>query len=238
MKNVVLILLVFIAFNIRGKAQTTVFDETSTLPNSTQIFGQNARHYLYQIASYGQLIPGVGDEFSIKPLGGWSFAYGLEYKYKLSKIFSGVFQLNYEEERFIFKKDEAYQFPESEKHDKQFFGLSKINSHLHFRVNVDQHRGNSLGKFIDVGGYFGYAITREHTSIDKKDQPEYLMNKIRTKASGLSYINPLSYGLSIRAGIQNYILFYNMRLSNLSLDLASLPDLPSHKLGILVALLN
>lgn len=120
-----------------------------------------------------------------------------------------------------------------EKHKSEDLLLINLNLTIYNRFNFKPHRGDHLGKYIDLAGYLEYTPIARHITRDKIDsQSGYSQGN--TWLHGLKYLNRFNYGVQIRLGLGGISFFGMYRISNMfkKTTQISYVELPRYTAGI------
>ncbi len=147
------------------------------------------------------------------------FSVGWRYKRKLSNWFAVGTGINYSNAIFSIKQNNAKQVPNNIQHDEEKLKFNSANLELYTRINFGK-RGNVIGKFIDIGGYAGYAFSVKHFYKDNLDKsnPPYYSGVTEVNQKDLNYVNRFNYGLKARMGVNRWVITASYRLSDLLTD--------------------
>jgi len=228
-----LLLTLLISLFIAANTQTVILEED--VPHETELpkWGKNYKHYGYLYFSWGLFADPSEEGADIKygRSGDWSFGY--RYKYKVCDYYALGADLNFSFAYYNMKDSEDKILPDNILHEKEVFYLYRIKGEVFQRINFDR-RGNSLGKYLDLGAFAGYKIASMHFTSDEPDEQQYEINDVTERR--LKYFEDISYGVKARIGYKTFALFGEYRLSDLmkktKYQSEKYPELPRFVIGI------
>ncbi|MCF6240231.1 MAG: hypothetical protein L3J74_02660 [Bacteroidales bacterium] len=212
---------IFIFFSINTFSQTVLLhQDVRKLDFQMPSSGPNYKNFHQLYLNYLLIIP-MNEDNEVETNMGKSgiFTIGWRYKRKLSEWFAWGTGLSYANAQYSIKQNAAKQIPNNILHDKEKLKYNNVNLEAYIRFNFGK-RGNIIGKFIDLGGYGGYAMTVKHfyeDAADKNSPPSYA-GKIKVNEKDLSYVNHLNYGFIARMGVNRWVISASYRLSDLLSD--------------------
>lgn len=226
-----IVFILFIAFNAQSQEIVLKQDVDADTIKSEQ--GPNKKVFAHTYLGYGfAAMPADGKGSNVIYGASHSFLFGYRMKYKLTNWYALGYDINYNYRHSRLSQSIYKTFPNTAKHDKESIRFHNLNLNLYQRFNFGQ-RGNSLGKYIDLGGYGEWAFSIAHQYTD--DYAGYNKNGARTsivKNKDLRYTNRFNYGLLIRFGYNKFVLFADYRLSDQFLSKFHYDELPRLTAGI------
>lgn len=175
-------------------------------------FGPNRSFFQYMTLGYGITYgEQEGNDADHLDFTG-NYKLGYVFKFKISPVFSGGFNLLYSRTAFkIDQGDDGKTFPDSIAYKKQKLAFHEAVLDPYLRINFDPKRGNHMGNYLDLGAYGSYTVGARLISVKEDPVND---EHIKTVRSNLSYINRMNYGLSARLGFNQFMLFGRYRLSD------------------------
>ncbi len=202
--------------------------------------GPNMRHFGQAYFGFGWIVD-LDEEMgtAINPWKSGQLIFGYRYKLKLLSFYALGIDMNFKMNQYYFDGDD--ENPEDSANPlanvigekKHSLVNNGIGLELYQRINIGK-RGNSLGKYLDTGirGQWNMANVEEYTLITKDD---LYVGKTKVINRKLNYIEPFSYGLSARLGINKYILYSYYRLSDTFKPEFDIPELSRLSFGAQIA---
>lgn len=162
--------------------------------------------------------------------------FGLRFKRKLNGTFAIGYDASYRLLSYNYEQFKGKSFPSNTGHKREKLNLNNLNAGLYSRINLGR-RGNFIGNFIDLGVYGEYVFAGTYKVTDFIKSKEFNENVYRvTRMRGLDFLNPVNYGLAIRAGINKFVFYANYRLSEVFDNSKSFaPEPPRYVAGIQIS---
>ena len=223
MKIISFVLLFTIIFSIHKLSAQTVLLK-NTVPKNFKYLdddkGPNRRHYSYSYFSIGGII---SSDYYPNPT-----LQTLGKSYKISSGSTGKIQTN----RYlgllwdfeITYKSFALRTPDSNNTINYTpeisvarYNFIKLNNATGIQLNFKPNRGNQLGTYLSVMGYFDYAFYSRFVSKSKSTTDNFSKAEKNTFKK-ISYIRLFSYGLTVKFGKHMWDVFAKYRLSNIFKD--------------------
>ncbi|GAB4249381.1 MAG: hypothetical protein Kow0079_02030 [Vicingaceae bacterium] len=177
---------------------------------------------------------GKGGE--VTPLGNNYFEMGFRYKFKIAEAIAIGADVSYFNYWFKLKQDSSKVLPTNDINDKEKLKFNSLILSPYLRIKYKSN-GDMMGKFIDLGGYFGYMYKSKHYTYNKHDiANEAGGSNTETYNNNLVFTEDLVYGLNTRIGLGHFILTAKYRLSDLFKEDYIFPELPRFMVGIEVGL--
>ncbi len=211
-------------FGFPSFSQEVVIEESVTEEVVEKKFGPNRLHYVSYFMDFG-LSPFGHSNQTYKTNLPWSFDFqmGLRYKLKLHNFYALGAQLYWGSTDYDISYDETSVPNGVTLYDQEFFSIGGWGFELFQRINFDK-RGNTLGKFLDLGAYIEWLPYRNQTITIEQDETALYSEQIITNRK-LKYVNNSAYGLTARIGINKLSIYAKYRLSELVNDEISEPNL-------------
>ncbi len=223
--------------NVKEQIQRT-FNDSS---------GPNGALYVHSFLGAGTIVPiNLSDSAAIKENGqSNTWFLGTRYKFKLNETFALGFDVVYAHYKYQIKQTDSLNiFSPNKKNDSQKLNLNTIGVSPFVRINFG-HRGNTLGKYLDLfadGNYvFGSAlIAKNKVNAADGNGGEVMRNTVRK----LDYVSKLQAYVGARFGVNHFEIFGRYRASNMfkhsdnfySIGVA--PELPRYVIGFAILLPN
>jgi len=238
MKKVFFIILLVTGKFLITAAQEVVLEENPLADTVEQTWGMNLQHYIHTYLRWDFMVGPNDPGASYKP-GSSAFDFGMRYKYKISGFYSigGDFDFLSFANYYLQQNSLSEQINDSVGNYKSErliftgFGLEFFN-----RFNYGR-RGNSIGKFIDIGLYGNYSYYVSHYISDDIDDKPYGVIELTQRK--LKYTERLSYGISGRIGFNRWVVDVRYRLSDRFKEYTGwdkLPELPRFQIGLEIGL--
>ena len=248
MKRSKLLLVVFIGiisigFFLQKEScgQTVLLEQDINADTIPKIVGPNLKHFSHLYLGYGFVLGtnSIGSEINYGSSS--DFVYGYRYKRKLSEFYAIGFDLFYHSTVFHLKQDSTKTLPNNILHDdkgeKEKLTFNNLSLGLYNRFNFDK-RGNYIGYYLDLGARVDWPFSVVHFTKDKFDFANINNGGVvKTKTTGLVYINPVYYNVYARLGFNKFVITASYRLSDLfknEFDLYS--ELPLLIVGVEIGL--
>ena len=232
MKNILILISFLLIVNI-AYSQTVLMEENVKHDTIPPKWGKNLKHYGNFYIGYGFFADPSNKGAKIKYGNSGEMLVGFRYKYKICNYYALGADLGLGFISYNLKDDEEKVLPDIVNHDKEKINFSNLKLQVYQRINFDR-RGNSLGKYLDLGAYGGWNFGTKHYFKDKPDGTSF--NIIEVTEKRLDYIEDLSYGIITRVGSNNWSVFAIYRLSDLfkktELIPVKYPELPKLVIGV------
>jgi hypothetical protein len=198
--------------------------------------GPNMKYFSHIFIGY-ELFAGPPDKKGAEIVYGSSASLdiGYRHKFKILEFYSIGFSTEYSFNKYIIRQTENKLLPNTLEHDKEKLRFNNARLEFYNRFNFDK-RGNTLGKFFDIGLYGDWTFATNHYTRDKAHDAANMSEVTVTKYTRLQYTTNFNYGLSVRFGLNKISLSANYRLSDLFNEEYQLPELPGFSVGLELAL--
>ncbi len=226
MKLIIQVICVMLCIEASVFGQEVIIEESNLNDTIIKKVGPNYKHYTHPFMSFGlNALPGeTGAE--VKP-GLDYFDFGVRYKFRIAEPLAVGFDLAYSSTTFRLKQAGSKNTPDTALYDAQRLEFHSARLGAYFRINYGR-RGNSLGKYIDLGAYGEYVFA--HTLFTKITLADGSVARINR--SKLNYYQPINYGLQARIGFNKIVLFANYRLSKVFFAPYNFTELPPLIAGV------
>lgn len=211
------------------KGQTVVLDRNVEKDTAVSRFGPNMPLFTHLYIGFSLATPPSETGAKVKyGLGSNVFRFGVRYKRKVTGIFSTGFDLEYRHTGFTMAQENGKLIPDSVLHEKETYSFYAAGAGVFLRFNFDPHRGNFMGKYIDLYAAADYNFVRSYTAVDKLSTGEIFTGT----TSRLKYIEPAGYYASLRLGFSRFLFSATYRLSGYFKAFYNLPELPRINVGV------
>ena len=209
------------------QAQTVLMQESVDSVYQKNKFGVNSTHFVHTYFTFGFLFDSSNNKDVTNFGSSNSFSFGLRYKLRLTNHLATGIEL---EDKFS-----IVAFPTHQPILKDKYLFFDIKYAWYFRVNIGM-RGDVMGKFIDMGIYGSSLFIPQHYIKKEVDNPDYKL--LSYYEEDLDYFNHFSYGVLLRIGINQFIIFSEYRLNNIikEKDSENFRSVPQVTVGLQVSL--
>jgi hypothetical protein len=234
-KVITFIFLLFLGMNIFS--QDVVIDKDVDEQYQTKK-GPNYRYYNQFYIGFGGMAD--FDEETGAKINAWrssNFIFGYRYKLKLLSFYALGFDLNFNQNIYFMEGDSENPFDAlnpltfdiDEK--KQTLTNNAFALEVYQRINIGK-RGNSLGKYLDLGvsGQWNHTV-KETVKKEFTDEQNYYGKSLDVRRK-LDYIEAFQYDLTARIGVNQFVVYGKYRMSDYFNDKFIMPELPRLSLGI------
>ncbi|MFM9983890.1 MAG: outer membrane beta-barrel protein [Flavobacteriales bacterium] len=207
--------------------------------------GPNGKIFCHAFLGLGMIIPvNESDSAAISENGKSNqFYFGFREKFKLNNTFALNLELIYIHQKFHIRQDEKINiFSPGIIQDVQKFNTNSIGLGGSLRINYGK-RGNVIGRYIDLGGDFGYVFSnRIYTRNKVAASTNGGAEKIKSSLHKLDFVNPLIYFVNARIGFNHFAFFARYRVndqfkkSDNFYAIGLVPELPRISIGLEIAL--
>ncbi len=208
-------------------------DTTRTIPT----YGENRRWFINQ--TYGLYTRFGPNETGAKTLGrSIMFDYGINTKLKLWSWDALCLNVNVGQERWAMAQDSQKIVPDTLLHKTERFQFNRLQGEFYNRINLDRHRGNIIGTYLEFGVYGNWMYHNLHITRDSSDATTTTGPKLlKVRETKLPYINPLQYGFVARFGSEYFALSATWRVSDYfkSNETFAYPELPRLWFGFVLS---
>lgn len=156
---------------------------------------------------------------------------GLRHKYRLSGGLAAGFDVRYARLAYHLRQTSGKLLPSPARHHTESLVLSQLQLEPYLRVHLGR-RGNVIGRYLDLGGWGGYALGTSHHYEDRPGTGGGKRTVVVER--NLGYMQRWSYGLSSRLGSGRYAATARYRLSDtFSREVnPAYPELPRWVVGL------
>ena len=224
-KNLILLLITY--WTIANTcAQNVLLEEHPPQDTIISKKGPNRQYYGHLFLAAGAIFGNPDNEGGeIKQGNSLTLDAGYRYKLKINKFYSIGSDIAYKIKSYKLLQENGKLVPDSLLHNKEKLSTDNLGIAVFNRFNFGR-RGNTIGKFIDIGAYIDWVFNESHVSKDKFNGKNYTV-----KVTGIDIINPFVYGFYAQIGSGKFILFGKYRYSNMFKGEA-LPELPRINAGL------
>lgn len=200
-------------------------------------YGENRRWFVHQ--TYGIYTRFGPNETGAKMLGrSIMFNYGVQTKLKLWSWDALCLNVNVGQERWAMAQDSLKIVPDTLLHKTERFQFNRLQGELCNRINLNRHRGNIIGTYLEFGVYGNWMYHNLHITRDSVDATATTGPRLaKVRETKLPYINPLQYGFVARFGSEYFSLSATWRVSDYfkSNETFAYPELPRLWFGIVLS---
>lgn len=167
----------------------------------------------------------------------FAFSLGTLHKRKLNNVFSVGFDY-YLGFKNVTVTDIGFIMgtPDVADYNREKFTFFTLGTTPWLRINYGPKRGNTLGSYIDFGGYGNWHFHSRHRFINAAEKFMGTKDRVVT-LSRPGYLFNLEYGAVLRFGFKNILLYNHFRLSrlvnNAPFDTGA-SDLPRFTTGVMI----
>lgn len=234
-KKITLLALLSLMFlNMNAQREILSEDVDNYTVFQKQKFGPNSSRFTYNYLRLAFFTPEIYDaQLPIKYGTSFEFSYGIKQKFKLTSWLATGMDLNWSVLNYNLQDTFLYSI---ENKQKEKLTLGVVGAELFFRINFGK-TGNTLGKYVDLGG-FGYAnISNRYTIFTKNNNPSvYQASSEKFIYRGMDLYNTFNYGALVRFGVNKFAVVVKYRYSDLfndnGLQISSNLDLPKFTIGM------
>lgn len=209
--------ILFLALPFFAGAQTILLEENVAEAYDVSDYGKNLKHYHHFYIGFGFVISQPeGQAADIKYPDSGDFMLGFRYKRKLSDIFAAGIDIGFWNQQYKLRQKNSKTFPNSLLHEKEKMKFNNLGLEGYLRINFGR-RGNSIGNFLDFGGYGNWAFSIKHSHKDKSEIAEggAGAEQMRVVQKKLNYVEHFSYGVRVRLGLNRYVFYATYRFADL-----------------------
>lgn len=224
-KWILLLLLVLPALPL--VAQQVLIEEDLRGDTLIPRFGMNRNHYWHSYL--GAHFPNANARDPLADINvgrSWTFEYGFRYKRRFSQILSAGLETYFKRSSFHPENFLDLDIPQGYSYNREKFVFLAVGAAIYQRFNTDPWRGNYIGRFIDVGGYFEVNAGMRH--VLHLQGPD----RLQMRRKGMGIHEPFQFGLLARFGRNNFVIKGSYRISDLFKPETALPDFPRFTLGL------
>jgi hypothetical protein len=173
--------------------------------------GPNSKKFTHAYLIVGGIVP---DSKIIDPTFSHEFGFGWLKKRKLNNVFSLGFDLAFSYRNYRIKDTSFYALPVGADLVKERLYTRNLQLKPWLRINIGK-RGNSLGKYIDLGafGEWSFARTHYYKFENLKGTPQGVKGEYLLKKH--DWFLPFNYGAMVRIGMNKWSLFGMYRVSDM-----------------------
>lgn len=186
-------------------SQTVLMHEKVDSVYKTSDYGINSKYYLNTYMSYGFIFDKSSTNVEkTKFWGTQSIAYGLRFKYKILNHWASGLETELRYSSFNIPVDKPLL--------KKQYRFLDLRMAWYNRINFGM-RGAIMGKFLDFGVFGSRILNAERYTKFDPNNSEF-KHSIRVD-HGLNIFNNFNYGLLLRIGLNQWVLFSEYRFSDL-----------------------
>jgi len=221
-KKILYLTFIVFSFQILSAQKVLMNEENPDTTYAVKKYGVNSAHFFHM---YFGLAFVFGEEQVTKFGGTNALTVGLRYKYKIANFLAVGSDVAYQRNRI--------SFPTHNLTNKNYYKSYNLLSDVYIRFNWG-HRGDIMGKFLDLGVYGSYTFYNlNHLNENPEDNAHF--SKFVYEEHQLSYYNRFNYGFIARLGINQFVLFTQYRYSPIRIN-KDYRNIPAWTVGIQIAL--
>jgi hypothetical protein len=209
-------------------SQTVLLQTEPGQDTITPTFGQNLKHFTHLVLGFSVVFGETGKEFPV--INGISneFHAGIRTKRKITPVYSFGYDFFYRSVSYYVEQNDEKKFPDTVKHKSQKFNFFSLGLGVYNRFNLDPHRGNFLGTYIDAGITGEWDFTARTVTRDVLQNDE----KVRVVAKNFDYVNSCSSRVFIRGGRSRVVVYGAYRITDHFKAPEEIPDPPRFIAGV------
>lgn len=219
-----------------ARAQRVLAYNEVSVDTAVQLTGPNRAYFQHFYAGYNALVGPIQAGAPIKYGSSGEIILGWRQKWRFSQQLALGADVQTVRLHANLRQTDAKVVPNSLRHERESLSWQQVQLGGFVRLNIG-HRGNVIGRYLDVGGWGGWAFATTHAY---RDEPTAGPAKVlKVTEHDLRYAQRWQYGLSARVGSSRYALVVRRRLSSLykGQEAEAWPDLPRFSAGLEVGLL-
>ncbi|MCD4792396.1 MAG: hypothetical protein K8R54_04120 [Bacteroidales bacterium] len=201
-------------------------------------FGADKTHFVHPYLSLGFMTPPTeGEGADILYGKSHIITYGVRYKLKLADFFALGAGINYTYQAWHMDQVDTKIIPTPVLYDKEKILSNNLGGDIFLRINIGK-RTNTIGNYIDLGGYGEWAYNTKRKITNYFENPDIITSSQYGIGSyiHLNYMKEFNYGLETRIAYGRYVIFGKYRMSDLFTqdfkDVAGSTELPRLVVGI------
>lgn len=217
--------------------QTVLLEEDVNADTIPSNMGPDKKNFIHSYMGYGIAVDESENKGSAVKIGTATneYKFGLRYKRKIAGFYSLAVDLAYSRSNYTLKQSAEKVLPDTLQHDREWMVFHQTSILLVNRFNFGR-QGNSLGKYLDLGGYGDWVFSARHRTRDELPSPTSGNAEImKATYTGLKYVEPFNYGLIGRFGVKWFSIYGKYRLSDRFKSNYGYAELPRLTLGIEIA---
>ncbi|WBO85878.1 hypothetical protein [Hymenobacter yonginensis] len=214
-----------------GYAQRVLLQATVAKDTVYEQYGPNRAFFNHLYFNYLPVVgAAAGPGAPLRYGSSAELAVGVRNKFRLSEPLSAGFDLRFVRRTYDLAQKAGKLLPTSALHYRESLATSEAHMEAFVRLNVGA-RGNVIGRYLDLTGWGGWALSTAHRT---EDRPGSGAKKVRTAETGLPYLRRWPYGVGARLGTGRYAAVARYRLSDTftASAPATYPELPRWTLGV------
>lgn len=222
---------------VPAQAQRPLLSTSVAVDTARQTYGPNRRHFRHLYVAYLPVLgPAGGAGAKLRPWASAELNVGLREKLQLAGPLAIGADVRYAYLRYSLAQRADKVLPDATLHHREALALHRLDLEGWLRLRFGR-RGNTVGHYLDVGGWGGWvAATAHHT----EDEPNSARAKrLSVTETGLPYLGRWSYGVGGRLGSQRLALTVRYRGSDTFRPAwqGAYPELPRWLVGLEVGVL-
>ncbi|MBC6698737.1 hypothetical protein [Hymenobacter sp. BT190] len=215
-----------------GHCQRVLLQSTVSQDTTYEQYGPNRAFYNHLYVSYMPVVGvAAGPGAPLRYGSSAELAVGVRNKFRFSEPLSAGFDLRFVRRTYDLAQKTGKLLPTPTQHYRESLALMETHLETFVRLNVGA-RGNVVGRYLDLNGWGGWALSTAHRTEDRSSGNS--AKKVRIIATGLPYLRRWSYGVGGRLGTGRYAAVARYRLSDTFTSAAPMefPELPRWTVGV------
>jgi hypothetical protein len=223
---VVFILFLFLNNSVVG--QTVLLQVDRGIDSIPTKRGPNLKKFSYGFLYFGFVAGADKPGARIHYGSSVDFGAGVRKKYKVSQLYSPGWEFGLNETIFKTKQVAGKLIPDTLLNEVERMEFSAIYVAFYNRFNFDNHRGNYMGTFVDLGisGEWNFSVSH----IIKNTLPDG--SKIMSVVTHLPYAYAFNSHVVMRIGLSHGLLYIRYRLADYFKSSYRYPELPALTIGM------
>lgn len=227
------IFLLFFLFHlmIGLEAQEIMLDKDSQKSVITKKAGINHKSFGYLFVNYQVYAYKSSSNLDIETIKSHNFSIGYRRIYRITDFYSLAGGLSFLNDSYTIHQGGNKTFPTSQIHESERVLTYNFSGEIYNRFILKKEY-DQLGLFLDIGAYGSVSLGSRHKMFDSSTNSGFFGKTQELKVKGLKYIEPVTYGLSIRFGYNRFTFVLRHRLSNWLKSSYGFPQPPKTSLGL------
>ena len=198
--------MLFACLAVEGFSQTVLMEEKVKDYMLLGKNGPNLKRFDYLNFGIGLIIPVNDTAAKILVPSSYYFTIGYRHKTKINNYLAVGLDVNFNYSQFALRQDSRKIMPDTIMHGKQHLNFYKFGLGGYLRFNFDK-RGNSLGKYIDLGALADITVSAINYTKDRSNG-----YTIKTYNRGMKPYETFNYNLIARLGFNKLVLSASYRM--------------------------
>lgn len=231
MKQLYLILTLSLITVFSLSAQDTLMLEDNPVEKMEHRKGPNSGYFSHTYIGYKSPVPPQNDGAEVLFWKSYGMDFGYRNKIRANNFYSLGFDVAYSFNRYRMSQEDGKMTPDTDIYDKQTIRNNEWRLGFYNRFNLDIKRGNTIGRFVDLGVYGTYHFWNK-----VKTETETGNTTVITLTKKLDYVEPWGYGAYAHLGFGAIVLTFEYRHSLYFKEDSGYPELPQLMFGLQLGL--